>query len=504
MVRSYTQVGYNDCLLPNNVKDSAEAVRRTFLRGIIMAGIKTKRFFCHTSSRRVSSPNPVKRLRCWAAPIIALLCLTGFGNTGIVGTTATPDAKPPKPATFKMPQRAHTLLQFERNVGQAPDAVRFITRANGLAAAVYDNGMALTRNDRGNKNNSIVQLNFVGARQDAAIEAREASIARTHYLQGSDPAHWRRDVPSYAQLRQNAVYPGVDLVYYSRAGELEYDLVVNPGADPSRIRMRVKGEYKPQLSVTGDLLLDGAKGALRLHRPLAYQNIDGVKKVIDGRYVMLASNEVGFRIQAYDKRHPLIIDPTFKVLYSTYLGGVHDDQVGAMTIDTLGNAYVIGNSGSEDWPVSGNAYQATRKGLGRYVRNVVVTKFDASGTLIYSTFIGGTTNDYGSNIAVDPAGNAYLTGNTTSPDFPTTANAYQSTFKGTPSAYIAVLSPDGSSLNYSTLYGGNGGSNATGIAFDPSGAVVIAGSVDRGCRPRWVVISQHWPRVRQRSWRSLI
>ena len=239
---------------------------------------------------------------------------------------------------FKLPLRVHALLQFERNVGQAPDAVRFVTRGDGLAAAVYDNGLALIRNDRGGKSNSIVQLNFVGARQDAAIEAREPSVARTHYLQGSNPAHWLREAPMYAQLRQNALYPGIDLVYYSRVGELEYDLVVKPGVDPSRIRMRVKGDHKPQLSTTGDLLLDGAKGALRLHRPLAYPNIDGVKKVIDGSYVMLASNDVGFKIQAYDKRHPLIIDPTFKLLYSTYLGGVHDDQVGAMTLDAVGNA----------------------------------------------------------------------------------------------------------------------------------------------------------------------
>ena len=141
---------------------------------------------------------------------------------------------------------------------------------------------------------------------------------------------------------------------------------------------------------------------------------------------------------------------------------------------------MIGNSGSEDWPVSGNGYQTTRKALGRYVRNIVVTKFDASGALIYSTFIGGTTNDYGSKIAIDATGNAYLTGNTTSADFPVTANAYQSTFKGTQSADIAVLSPDGSSLRYSTLYGGTGGSYATGIALDPSGAVVIAGSAGPG------------------------
>ena len=147
---------------------------------------------------------------------------------------------------------------------------------------------------------------------------------------------------------------------------------------------------------------------------------------------MLHGRELSFALPAYDTRHPLIIDPVFKLLYSTYLGGVHDDQVGGMVLDANNNAYVIGNSGSEDWPVSGNAYQSKRKAIGSYVRNVVVTKFDASGAVVYSTFIGGSTNDYGTSIAIDGAGNAYLTGYTTSSDFPVTTNAFAEHAAGQP------------------------------------------------------------------------
>lgn len=352
-------------------------------------------------------------------------------------------------------------------------------RTQGLRAAVYDDGLALSHDGPQGESTAPVRLSFVGARRGAAIEPREASAARTHYLRGADPAQWLRDVPLYAQLRQSALYPGVDLVYYSRDGELEYDLVVQAGADPSRIRMKVKGAHPPRLAASGDLLLDGPEGALRLHRPLLYQNVDGQRKKLDGRYVMLAANEVGFELPAYDRTRPLIIDPTFKLLYSTYLTGFHDERVGGMALDAQGNAYVVGQSNSDDFVVSANAVQRGKSTTGLQY-NVVVTKFDASGNLIYATYLGGTASDIGAAIAVDAAGNAYFTGNTTSRDYPVTAGAYQSTFKGTPSAFLSVLSPDGSALAYSSYFGGSGGAQATAIALDPSGAPVIAGSAGPG------------------------
>ena len=255
---------------------------------------------------------------------------------------------------------------------------------------------------------------------------------------------------------------------------------MRPGADPSRIRLGVDSAHAPTVAANGDLVLDGPDGRMRMHRPVLYQNIDGARKTLEGDYVVLASNQVGFRLPEYDRTRPLVIDPTFKLLYSTYLGGVHDDQVGGMALDAQNNSYVVGNSGSEDWPVSGNAYQPRRKAIGRYVRNVVVTKFDASGNVVYSTFIGGTTNDYGRAIAVDATGRAYFTGQTNSSDFPVTSNAYQSTFASSQSAYLAVLSSDGSSLAYSTYYGGSGTSGSSAIALEAAGTVLLAGTAGPG------------------------
>jgi hypothetical protein len=373
-------------------------------------------------------------------------------------------------------------IQFEANLGQAGAEARFIARGPDFSAQVFDDGVQVSRPARGSETNAgaAARLRFVGARTSKRFDARERAEGTTNYMIGADASKWLRNVPSYRQLRQSGLYPGVDLVYYGRDSAFEYDLVVQPGADPSRIRIAVASGARPVIDAQGDLLLDGAGGSLRMHRPVLYQHIDGEKKILDGEYVMLAANEVGFHLPAYDHTRPLVIDPTFKLLYSTYLGGVHDDQVGGMVLDAQNNAYVVGNSGSEDWPVSGNAYQNARKAIGRYVRNVVVTKFDASGTLIYSTFIGGTTNDYGNSIAVDTTGRAYVAGVTNSADFPVTAGAFQSAFRGSQSAYLAVLSSDGASLAYSSLYGGDGGASAMFVGLDAGGKVVLGGSAGTG------------------------
>ncbi len=415
-------------------------------------------------------------------------------TTAIAAPVSAPTAAALR--AVKARDAAAQYLQFEPNRGQAAKAVRYVSRGPRHSVEVFDDGIALAALSATGRagaptvpepasittasTTARAQLRFVGAHAGGRFEEREPAPGQASYLVGADASRWVRGVPRFRQLRYAGLYPGIDLVYYSRQGELEFDLVVQPGADASRVRLHVGGANAPAIADNGDLLLDGANGVLRLHRPVLYQNIHGQKKVLDGRYVLDGARELSFALPEYDKRHPLVIDPVFKLLYSTLLGGVHDDQVGAMALDAQGNAYVAGQSGSEDWPVSGNAWQATRKNLGRYVRNLVVTKFDASGTLIYSTFIGGSVNDYATGIAVDAAGNAYITGSTNSPDFPVTAGAAQSTFKGAGSAYLAVLSPDGSALRHSTFFGGTGSAEAQAIALDANGAPVLAGTAGPG------------------------
>ena len=383
---------------------------------------------------------------------------------------------------------AAQYLQFEPNRGQAAKAVRYLSRGPTHSVEVFDDGIALSAlrvpGHAGapatmQPDAARAQLRFVGSRQTGRFEEREPAPGYASYLLGPDASSWIRGVPRFRQLRYAELYPGIDLVYYSRQGELEFDLVVKPGADASRIRLRVGGTNAPAIADNGDLLLDGKDGALRLHRPVLYQNIDGHKKVLDGRYVLGADRALSFALPDYDKRHALVIDPVFKLLYSTYLTGFHDEQVGGLVLDGQSNAYVVGHTNSDDFVVSGTAYQAGKTTTGLQY-NVVITKFDASGTLIYSTYLGGTGSDLGNAIAVDAAGRAHIVGNTSSRDFPVTANAYQRLPGNVSSAYLAVISPDGSALEYGSFYGGAGGTQASAIALDATGKVALLGSAGPG------------------------
>src|SRR6267142_4609696 len=216
-----------------------------------------------------------------------------------------------------------------------------------------------------------------------------------------------------------------------------------------------------------DLL--SAAGELRLRRPVIYQETAGARRPIEGGFVV-EGDRVRFQVAAWDASRPLVIDPVLG--YSTYLGGSSNDQAFGIALDSVGNAYVTGATFSSDFPVSTAPFQATRAG----VSDVFITKIDAGGTtLLYSTYLGGSGDDTGTAIAVDDNGSAYVTGNTTSNNFPV-LNAFQPTTNGGPEAFIAKLAPDGGSLVYSTYLGSNTGDFASGIALDAAGAAYVSGA----------------------------
>ncbi|MEO8525556.1 MAG: SBBP repeat-containing protein [Caldimonas sp.] len=365
-------------------------------------------------------------------------------------------------------------LAFERNLGQAAGDVRYLSRAPGRQLAISDDGMTLSA-----AQNARARLNFVAARRGGRFAEREPLAARSNYLHGADPARWIVGAAQFRQLRYDELYPGIDLVYYSREGELEFDLVVRPGADPKTIRLQVAGTEDPVIDAEGQLLLDGKDGVLRMKRPVLHQNIDGQRITMNGNWRLDDHAALSFDVPAYDPRYPLVIDPVIKLQYSSYLTGFHDEQVGAMTLDAQGNAYVVGQTNSEDFVVSGNALQSRKSTVGLQY-NVVVTKFDPTGQLVYSTYLGGTGSDTAAGIAVDSAGRAYVTGSTTSRDFPVTAGAHQATIKGSPSAFLAVLSPDGSSLSHATYYGASSSTQGLAVRLDAGGSPVLSGIAGPG------------------------
>lgn len=363
-------------------------------------------------------------------------------------------------------------LRFEPNRGQAPARVRYLSRGSAHDVALFDDGMSLSAPGAGR-----AQLRFIGAAAGRPFEARAPVPGRVHHLRGDDAARWIRDLPQFQQLRQHGLYPGIDVVYYSREGRFEFDLVVHPGADPTRVAWQVQSSHAPYVDAEGHLRLDGPDGRLRLERPQLHQHADGRRVRRDGRWVLGEHGRLHIEVGAYDRSRVLVIDPVLQLLHSTYLTGFHDEQVGAVTVDAEGNAYVVGRSNSDDFMVSAGALQPGRASADY---DAVITKFDAAGALVYSTYLGGTGLDAAAAVVVDARGRAHVVGSTTAPDFPTTPGAMQRGLAGSRQAFLAVLAADGSALEYATYYGGGGGSDGSGVALDGAGGVVIAGYAGPG------------------------
>ena len=277
------------------------------------------------------------------------------------------------------------------------------------------------------------------------------------------------------------------MVYYGSEGRLEYDFIVQPGANPALIRMQFSAASLPKLAANGDLEL----GEIRQHKPVAYQQIAGnTRTEIDCRYVMRANREVALELGNYDRRYPLIIDPV--IGYSTFVGGSGNDTVASIKVDATGNLYMAGFTTSANFPVRGaaqTAYGGSNSGLLQaQFGDAFVAKLNPAGTaMLYATYIGGSGDDFATSLAIDATGNAYIVGATQSANFPTSANAPYKTYKGfTPAddngfynpgdGFVAKLNPTGNTLMYSTYLGGALNDLPMGVAVDSNGNAIIVGT----------------------------
>jgi hypothetical protein len=313
-------------------------------------------------------------------------------------------------------------------------------------------------------------MKLAGASRRPRVAGIDELAGKSNYLTGNDPRKWRRNIPTYSRVRYEAVYPGIDLIYYGHHRQLEYDFIVSPGADVSRIKLDFTGADDIRIDTNGDLVLELAGKEIRQLAPKAYQEIDGVKRSIACRYELRSANRVRFELGAYDKTKQLVIDPLLN--YSTFLGGTSYEAGYAISVwrHSQGeNAYITGTTVSSDFPTTSATYQGTRNGS---QCDVFVAKLNQDGSgLVYSTYIGGSNNDVGHAI-VAVGGQAFLAGETESSDFPTTVDAYQRTLGSGRHAFVLSLWGAGNDLGFSTLLGGSGGEVASGIAIDASGVYV--------------------------------
>ena len=226
-------------------------------------------------------------------------------------------------------------------------------------------------------------MTLVNANPQSQATGHDALPGKSNYFIGNDPAKWRTNIPTHAKVKYEGVYPGVDLVYYGNQGQLEYDFVVAPRADPDLVTLAFEGARDVHIDARGELVLGVEGGEVRQHKPVVYQEVAGVRQEVAGRYVMKGKRHVGFRVAAYDPSRPLIIDPV--LVYSTYLGGSDFDIGTGIAVDGAGSAYVTGSTASPDFPTTAGAAQTTQAG-------VFVTKLDATGSgLLYSTYLGGSS-----------------------------------------------------------------------------------------------------------------
>ena len=362
-------------------------------------------------------------------------------------------------------------LSFEANQGQTDESVKYLARGPGYSLFLTRDSAVLSLQQQ--ESNRVLRMNLQGANAQAVVAGMDGLPGKSNYFVGSDPSRWRTNVPTYAAVKYNDVYPGIDLVYHGNQRSLEYDFLVAPGADPQTIGLVFQGVRKLSVNREGDLVVRLGGSEVIEHAPVVYQEIGGKRCSVSGRYVLRGKDRVGFSVSAYDRSRALVIDPT--LVYSTFLGEMSSSSEGAIAADATGNAYVVGSTVSFSFPITPGAFQTTNHGDA-----VFVTKLNASGSaLIYSTYLGGSGGHNASGIAVDAAGNAYVTGLTTGTDFPTTPGAFQRTYRGCSgcsNAFATKLNADGSALAYSTYLGGSGRDAGSGIAVDASGNAYVAGS----------------------------
>ena len=455
-------------------------------------------------------------------------------------------------------------LSFEPNLGQAVKEAKFVARGAGSTLFLTDTEVVLSgpSKDEGRRNKSVIsdssviahassvsrsavlRMRFAGANHASQIETGDELPGRSNYFVGKDPARWRTNIPNYANVRYRGIYPGIDAVYYGRQRELEYDFVVAPGADPETIRLDFAGADDLRLDESGNLLLRVGTGEIIQRAPVIYQEENGERQSINGRFAFTDEHQVGFDIGAYDPTKPLVIDPILS--YSTYLGGnrielgegiaadsegnvyvcgvtksfdfpgrtttgaaaafvtklsaggdtilystildgaeflgADNDLAQEIALDTDGNAYVTGFTHSNDFPVTPGAFQTSLKKDGHLLdsaRDAFVTKLDAAGIIVYSTYLGGHSQEIASGIAVDSDGRAYIVGDTNSgAGFPLKNEFQGNAIFGGQDAFLTVFTADGSELVYCTRFRGGSFESARGIAVDSAGHAYVVGTAN--------------------------
>ncbi|HLJ16746.1 MAG TPA: choice-of-anchor D domain-containing protein [Bryobacteraceae bacterium] len=444
------------------------------------------------------------------AAAILMTGLTAFGQDHAAGTarvartSAAAQAQAPAApvsgtTAAKSPEVTERYskfpLSFEPNWKQTDDQVKFMARGDGYVLFLTDKDAVFSLGKAPEKP-SVMRMSLVGANPKPVFAGLEQLPGVSNYLIGNDQSKWHTNIPNFGKVAERNIYPGVDLLYYGTQRQLEYDFVVAPNASVNQIQIAFGGADKLHTDAQGDLVLSVAgKEDLRLHKPVAYQEINGEKQLVAANFVVKASDRVAFQVGAYDQSLPLIVDPILS--YSTFLGGSGIDSASSIAVAPDNTAFIAGGTFSSDFP-GAHPIQSNHGGPDDFDKDAFVAKISADGSaLLYATYLGGKNQDTATSIAVDAAGNAYVGGTTISPDFPITFGSFN-TECGSDGAcgasfnngglvvsngFLSKLNPAGTGLIYSGFVGEYENVTVNAVAVDGNGNAYVTGRTQQNFFP---------------------
>lgn len=356
-------------------------------------------------------------------------------------------------------------LQFEQNMGQMHEDVDFASRGDNFNLYLSDSDVIIDLH--GESISNVVKMSLQGVNKGAAVEGLAQTGAKTNYITDSMQL---ADVENYAKVAYHDIYSGIDVIYYGNQRQLEYDFVVQPGANADLIRVTYEGVENVSINESGQLVLQlpENRDPIIFKAPISYQVINGEQVSVASEYLLHDDGSIGFVLGAYDANYELIIDPILD--YGTYIGGFGYDRVLDSVVDAEGKVYATGQTYSLDFPTTFGAYDKLIGGLS----DVFVTKFSSDGSTIeYSTFVGGLFDDIGFSIVINDAGEAFVSGTTYSLDFP--VNGFDTNHGGFGDAFVFKLDATGSNLLHSTFFGGSANDEVYSMTMDTSGDIYVTG-----------------------------
>jgi Beta-propeller repeat len=353
---------------------------------------------------------------------------------------------------------------FAENKGQAAADVRFVLRKEGGTASFSGTGIAIDL-----PSGAPLRVHFEKPLPSLVVEGRQKLAAKANFFEGSDRAKWQSGVALYEQIAYRELWPGVEAVYTTSSQYFKSEFRVAKGYDAGVIRWSYGPNSILRVEKDGSLAVRQGEDTVYEAAPEIYQMIGDKRVPVRGEYQVSADGIAGFRLGEYDQDRELVIDPV--ITFSSLLGGVGQDNGTAIATDAYGNMIIAGWATSSNFPATGAARQRISGGG----VDAFVAKFGGSGNnLIFCTYLGGSGDDRAFGVAVDHSGSVYVTGRTSSSNFPVTAGV-QRTFGGVKDAFVTKLNDSGSQIIYSTYLGGNDVDTGNGIAVDAQGYAYVIG-----------------------------